>query len=92
MFSPPVAALTETVGLVTDIGFPIAAFLLILRLYREERESRMDERKAWLKAIEDLNKRINDVTRNLEWRQAEWEDRQHQRELERDRDREENDR
>jgi hypothetical protein len=63
---------------VSNVAFPIAAFVLMLRLYKEERESREDERTAWLTTLEQLNGRLDMLERNLEWRQAEFEDRMEQ--------------
>ncbi|USZ73234.1 hypothetical protein [Natronosalvus halobius] len=41
----------EPVELLGNFGFPVVAFLLMFRLYREERNERREERSNWLEAI-----------------------------------------
>ena len=49
------------VELVNQVAFPIAAFVLMFHLYREERREHREERSRWLESIEEHT----DVLRNL---------------------------
>lgn len=43
----------QVVELLGNFGFPVVAFLLMFRLYREERNERREERSNWLDAIQE---------------------------------------
>ncbi|AHF99057.1 hypothetical protein HALLA_09595 [Halostagnicola larsenii XH-48] len=43
----------EAVELISSLGFPIAAFLLLFRQYQEERDDRREERQKWLESIQE---------------------------------------
>jgi len=79
-------AVSQLGEMVSNLGFPVAAYLLMVRLYQKERESRQDERDAWLSTLEQVagrldtletrvTERLDGLESNLKWRQAEFEDR-----------------
>lgn len=55
----------ELVDLAANVGFPIAVTVMMFRLYRQERENRRDERKAWRHALEEQTKVLRDVRREV---------------------------
>ncbi|MCU4926648.1 hypothetical protein OB905_11755 [Halobacteria archaeon AArc-dxtr1] len=55
----------EGIDIITNVGFPIAAFLLMLRLYREERNERREERESWLEAISEHTDALRDLRRDV---------------------------
>ncbi|ELY71094.1 hypothetical protein [Natrinema versiforme] len=51
----------DPVALLNSFGFPTVAFLLMYRLYREERDERREERGNWLEAIEEHTAAVRDL-------------------------------
>lgn len=57
-------------SLVSEVAFPIAAFLLVYKMYREEREyvrsehrDAREEREAWIATVNELQNTVEKQTR-----------------------------
>jgi hypothetical protein len=57
--------MVEFVGLVNNVGFPIAVSLMLYRQYRREREHRRDERENWRQALERQADVLADIRREV---------------------------
>ncbi|AFO57596.1 MULTISPECIES: hypothetical protein [Natrinema] len=55
----------EPTALLNQFGFPTVAFLLIFKLYREERAGRREERSKWLEAIQEHTAAVRDLRRDV---------------------------
>lgn len=55
----------EPVALLNNFGFPTVAFLLMYRLYREERGERREERSKWLDAIKEHTATLKALRRDV---------------------------
>ncbi|QFU83392.1 hypothetical protein [Natronorubrum aibiense] len=55
----------EPTALLNQFGFPTVAFLLMYRLYREERGERREERSKWLEAIQQHTATLKDLRRDV---------------------------
>lgn len=56
----------EAVELISSLGFPIAAFLLIFRQYREERDDRREERQKWLESIQEHTEVLRSLRHDIQ--------------------------
>lgn len=56
------------VELINQVAFPIAAFVLIFRQYRDERDQRREEREQWRKQIEELTEVMRGLRREVSTR------------------------
>ncbi|WP_306056969.1 hypothetical protein [Natronococcus wangiae] len=55
----------EPVELLGNFGFPVVAFLLMFRLYREERNERREERSNWLEALKEHTEVLRDMRNDV---------------------------
>ena len=55
----------EPITLLNQFGFPTVAFLLMWKLYREERGERRDERSEWLDAIHEHTETLKALRRDV---------------------------
>ncbi|WP_254763353.1 hypothetical protein [Natrinema marinum] len=55
----------EPTTLLNNFGFPTVAFLLMYKLYREERGERRDERNEWLEAIHEHTATLKALRRDV---------------------------
>lgn len=56
------------VELISQVGFPIVAFVLMFRLYRDERANRAEEREQWLNSIQEHTEAVRSLRRSLDQR------------------------
>lgn len=63
----------ETVQAIAQVGFPSVAFVLLYRLYREERkrareerEQAREERSEWMDAISEHTEAVKSLRRSLD--------------------------
>jgi hypothetical protein len=55
----------EPAVLLNQFGFPTVAFLLMYKLYREERAGRRKERSKWLEAIREHTETLKALRRDV---------------------------
>lgn len=51
--------------LIGTVGFPVAAFVLMFLLYREERAERREERENWLESIQEHTAVLRDLKHDV---------------------------
>lgn len=54
------------VGAVAQVGFPIVAFILMYRLYREERAKAREERAEWMDSISEHTEAVRSLRQSLD--------------------------
>ena len=55
----------EPLTLLNQFGFPTVAFLLMWKLYRDERDERRKERGEWLEAIHEHTETLKALRRDV---------------------------
>lgn len=73
MLSPMPILQVDAVSLVSDVAFPVAAFLLLFRMYREERryvrdehDRAREERDTWVETVRSLQSSVERQTEAVE--------------------------
>lgn len=56
-------AITDSIA---NYGFPVAAYILMIKMYQKEREDRKEERDKWLNTLQALEKTVERMKQKME--------------------------